>query len=109
MSIWASFGIFDGDLGDQPRPIRYQRSHVLPGPDDERAGYLDLGLIPGHITRDGRDDGPDDDDSSWPYLRIAAAEDDDAERVTVVFDVTQVEHLRDQLTWWLGRVNNSAK
>lgn len=104
MSIWASFGIFDGEE-DQPRPIRYRRSHVLPSPDDDRAGRLDLALIPGHVTRDGRDDGPEDDDKCWPYLRVSIAEGDDDDGATVVLDAHQVAQLRDELDLWLARVH----
>ena len=101
MSIWASFGIFDGE--DHPRPIRYRRSHVLPSPDDDRAGALDLACIPGFVTRDGRDDGPEDDDRVWPWLRLHVTEDDDEEGATVVLDAHQVAQLHDELGIWLER------
>jgi hypothetical protein len=104
VSIWASFCIMDGDCGDPPRPIRYQRSHILPSLDDDRAGHFDLALIPGFITRDGRDDGPEDDDQCWPYLRLSAGQIDDEDGVTVVLDACQVAYLRDQLEMWLSRV-----
>jgi hypothetical protein len=105
VSIWASFCIMDGDCGDPPRPIRYQRSHILPSLDDDRAGHFDLALIPGFITRDGRDDGPEDNDQCWPYLRVSLSEVDDTADVTAVLDVDQVAYLRDQLDVWLNRVH----
>lgn len=102
MSVWASFAIFDGDE-DYPRPLRYRQSHVLPGPDDERGGALDLACIPGFITRGGRDDGPEDDDQVWPYLRVHVTEADDVEGATVVLDRQQVAQWHDELGIWLER------
>ena len=53
------------------RPIVYQGFHILPSMDDLRDGFLDLASIPGFIEREGRDDGPDDEDDCWPFLRVA--------------------------------------
>ena len=107
MSIWASFAVFDGDE-DFARPIRYRQSHVLPAPDGERAGSLDLALIPGWITRDGRDDHPDDD-QVWPYLRVHVTDTDDAEGATVVLDRRQVAQLHDEMGGWLERARRAEE
>lgn len=110
MSIYASYLDFDGD--DQPAPIIYRGSHILPSDTDPRGGLLMLGLIPSHINHGG-DDGPDDD-APRPWLRLSVA----ARIVTdldarpwelvgtaprmqdVVLDATQVRELRDALTAW---------
>lgn len=76
-------------------PIKYAGSTVFPSDKDLRFGSLDLGAIPPHITRDGKDDG--DDDKGWhPFLRVGV---DDA---TCVLDRKQVEKLRDAIDKWLS-------
>lgn len=54
---------------DLDAPIIYQGSHILPSENDKRGGSIDLALIPSHITREGRGDGPEDE-IPWPYLRV---------------------------------------
>jgi len=45
------------DCGQPDAPLVYQGSHILPDEKhDKRGGFVDLALIPSHITRDGRDD-----------------------------------------------------
>ena len=110
MSIYGSFAIFDGEE-DLPAPLIYQRSHVLPHPGDARGGSLDLGLISGWVSRNGkclygRDDDdmcPEDHHRLWPYLRVSLAHPNDPEGVTVVLDADQVAKLHDELATWLDR------
>jgi hypothetical protein len=106
VSIYGSFGVFDGGEPDQPAPIVYQGSHILPSTDDPRAGNFDLGLINGWITAQGRT-GPTDE-ALWPYLR-AGAGDAEGRQVELVFDVEQVEQLHADLGWWLEHVDRSAR
>ena len=75
-------------------PIVYQGSHVLPSSTDERGGRVDIASIPGHITRDGRDDGPDED-VPWAFLRLGVNEE------TVVLDRAGVELVHRTLGVWL--------
>lgn len=109
---------------DEPAPIRYLGSHVLPTPGDERGGSLDLGLIPGFITDNGwclhgvdhtsrtstRDactcEPLDELPAVWPFLRVGVSDDDEAGCV-VVLDHAQVLALRDELTAWLKRAVTS--
>jgi hypothetical protein len=107
VSIYGSFCTFDGDEPDQPAPIAYQGSHVLPAKDDPRAGSFDLGLINGWITRQGRT-GPADEEALWPYLRVGAGN-ADARQVELVLDVEQVEQLYTDLGWWLAHVDRGAR
>jgi hypothetical protein len=86
-------------------PIAYQGSHVLPSDDDPRGGSLSMCTIGGHITRDGRDDGPEDDDDIWPYVRVSLTEGGEQFCNTVVLDRSQVESLRDYLSDALGRMS----
>ena len=113
MSIYGSFAIFDGEE-DLPAPLIYQRSHVLPHPGDARGGSLDLGLISGWVTRDGkclhgRDDMCPEDDHVWPYLRVSLTHPNDPEGVTVVLDAAQVAKLHDELATWLDAAGPSGR
>lgn len=77
-------------------PIKYQHSAVLPSAKDERGGVFGLAAIPSHITRDGRDDRPEN--GKWyPWLRVSMFE---AEN-TIILTRKQVEKLRDALNLWL--------
>lgn len=114
MSIYCTFGVFDDYPDDYPQPFVYRGSHLLPGPGDERGGSLDLAYIPGHITAAGRDDGPDDEEGVWPWLRLfmrpdqrRAAEIGQPED-TIVLDRDQVAALRDELDDWLLRCDDLA-
>jgi hypothetical protein len=81
-------------------PIQYLGSHILPTDNDRRGGYLSLGAIPLHITRDGRDDGPED--GWWPWLRLSvSAKECGGDLDTVLLTRRQVEGFRDALNEWL--------
>lgn len=84
-------------------PVVYQGSHVLPADTDRRAGTFGFAEIPGHITRDGRDDGPEDDDRPWPWLRVTMRAEGAPDCQDVVLDRGQAETLRDYLIDWLQR------
>lgn len=104
MSIYGSIeGI--GDHGDPKHlgaPWLYQGSHILPNEGDPRAGSIGLALIPGHITRDGRDNQPDDR-QPWPWLRLhlTVPGDDPA----VLLDPPQARHLAEQLNTWADQAD----
>jgi hypothetical protein len=83
------------DCGQPGAPIIYQPSHILPAPTDPRGGSISLAEIPGHITRDGRDDGPDDQWGTWPWLRLSVGQED------AVLDEALARSLRDALDGWL--------
>lgn len=99
MSIYATIASLDPD--DHPdgpgRPYHYQGSHLLPHDDDERAGDIQLAEIPSHITRDERDDQPEDM-HPWPWLRLSVDTQDSA--ADVILDVAQARYLAGQLTAW---------
>ncbi|MFD9564395.1 hypothetical protein [Streptomyces sp. NPDC059994] len=99
MSIYATIeGLGgDGDPEDLGAPWIYQGSHILPDEDDRRGGVIGLALIPSHITRDGRDDQPNDD-TPWPWLRlhIDSRSDDPA----VVINPAQARRIGQQLVAW---------
>lgn len=120
MSVWATIWDADGDwheatctkwvqidkgiveldgdrdctCGQPGAPIAYQGSHILPAPTDTRTGIVSLAAVPAHITRDGRDDGPDEG-QPWPYLRLSVGEAD------VVLDEALVADMRRALGEWL--------
>lgn len=103
MSIWAS--IFD--LEDHP-PYVYQGSHILPCPGNtprEKGDAVQVAQIPSHITRDGRDDAPEDG-VPWPWLRLSVLPED------VVLDRSQVAELHAVLGAWLdatGQIGTSQQ
>lgn len=103
MSIYASIpGI------DRHEPCggarRYRGSHILPTADDPRSAEIGLALIPPHITRDGRDDQPEDG-RPWPWLRVhLVCGDADA----VLITPEQARHLAQQLTAWADSAAPSA-
>lgn len=99
MSIYGSLeGIgADGDPEHLGAPWLYQGSHILPNEDDTRAGSIGLALIPGHITRDGRDDQPDDR-QPWPWLRLSV--DTQPDDPAVILNPAQARHLAEQLSTW---------
>ncbi|MCT9092894.1 hypothetical protein N4G70_29075 [Streptomyces sp. ASQP_92] len=103
MSIYATIeGIGgDGDPEDLGMPWIYQGSHILPDEDDPRGGDVGLALIPSHITRDGRDDQPEDG-IPWPWLRLSIdAESDRA----VLLSPAQARRLGQQLANWADEVD----
>jgi hypothetical protein len=80
-------------------PLKYQGSHVLPNDKDKRAGDFGIAAIPRFITRDGRDNKPEDD--MWhPWLRVHIF---DGHQGSVILTRKQVERLRDALNNWLER------
>jgi hypothetical protein len=108
--------IRDGDPlpEDLDAPIIYQGSHAVPTEEGLRGGSVDLALIPSHITRDGRDDNPEDG-RPWPYLRLGVHSCDsdtlyegkpyvDGGDATVVLTLRQATRLRDALSGWLSEV-----
>lgn len=96
MSIYASLpGISTDD--DHGPPWTYRGSHILPADTDPRGGSVGLAEIPGHITRNGRDDGPDDD-RPWPWLRLSI--DTQPDDPAVILNPAQARHLAAQLTAW---------
>jgi hypothetical protein len=77
-------------------PIVYQGSHILPSNRDERGGCVMLAGIRGHITRNGKDDGPENE---WhPWLRLSVF---DLGSDSVLLTRKQAEKLRRVLTEWL--------
>jgi hypothetical protein len=100
VSIYASVeGL--GDPGDDESvgpPWIYRGSHILPADTDPRGGTVALAVIPSHITRDGRDDQPEDG-RRWPWLRLSV--DVPGDDPTVILNPAQARHLRDQLDRWL--------
>lgn len=94
MSIYGT--IFD--LEDDPA-YRYNGSHVLPHPDSPRdlTGIVQLAEIPSHITRDGREDQPEDG-APWPWLRLSVGHED------VVLHARQVRAMHQVLGAWLAQV-----
>lgn len=100
MSVWATIL----HLEDDP-PYRYQQSHILPsqdGPrDDPGDGLVQLATIPSYITRDGRDDQPEDG-TPWPWLRLSVNEAD------TVLHARQAREVRDALTAWLEQVDGHS-
>lgn len=104
MSIYATIVNLGPDAyPDGPeRPYRYQGSHHLPYHDDLRDGDIQLAEIPSHITRDGRDDQPEDG-APWPWLRLSV---DDAD---VILDPANARYLADQLTDWADRADGGRQ
>ncbi|MDX3835628.1 hypothetical protein [Streptomyces europaeiscabiei] len=103
MSIYGSLeGI--GDHGDPEllgAPWLYQGSHILPAEDGPRDGVIGLAEIPSHITRDGRDDQPDDR-QPWPWLRLHLTVPGDP---CVVINPAQARHLADALHAWADQAD----
>lgn len=105
MSIYASLPGIDEDAPCGP-PWAYHGSHILPVEEDPRRGVVGLALIPSHITRDGRDDRPEDG-VPWPWLRLSVdgCPDDPA----VVLNPAQARHLAAQLTDWADTAEGSDR
>jgi hypothetical protein len=99
VSVWGT--IFD--LEDDP-PYRYEGSHVLPSVGDLRdtGCPVQVAEVPSHITRDGRDDRPEDG-APWPWLRLSVGRED------TVLDRGQVAGLYEVLGAWLDQTQGGAK
>lgn len=104
MSIYASTpGIGDhGDPEHLGQPWIYRGSHILPADTDPRGGHIGLAEIPSHITRDGRDDAPEDG-RPWPWARLSVVE--DGVVIDIVINPAQARHLGEQLTTWADRAD----
>jgi hypothetical protein len=85
-------------------PIQFQHSGVLPSAKDKRGGIFGLAYIPSHITRNGRDDRPEDG-KPYPWLRVSLFE---GYQDTVILSRAQTEKLRDALNDWLSWTAPSA-
>jgi hypothetical protein len=98
VSVWAT--IFD--LEDNP-PYAYPGSHVLPSEDDLRdEGWaVQLAQIPSHVTRDGRDDQPEDG-TPWPWLRLSIHSED------ALLHRDQVAELHAAMGAWLEQTGGDA-
>ena len=86
-------------------PILYQGSHILPSNKDQRKGDIGIAAIPDHITRDGRDDHPEE--GKWyPWLRVhlwGGFQD------SLVLDYKQVAAFHAALGNWLERADPKRK
>ncbi|MFD9721077.1 hypothetical protein [Streptomyces sp. NPDC059076] len=105
MSIYASLPGINDEHPTGP-PWIYQGSHILPTTQDPRGGDIDLAVIPSHITRDGRDDQPDDG-APWPWLRFTL--DTGSTAATAVLDPAQARDLAAQMTAWADTVHPQAE
>ncbi|MDX2846439.1 hypothetical protein PV377_47360 [Streptomyces ipomoeae] len=104
MSIYASIeGIGDhGDPEHLGQPWTYQGSHIPPREDHPRDGVIGLAIIPSHITRDGRDDQPEDG-APWPWLRLHL--DVPGDDPTALIDPPQARFLAAQLATWADQAD----
>ena len=97
LGIWKMRDASTCTCSGQPdAPLVYQGSHVLPSDHDPRGGWVDIALIPSHITRDGRDDKPEDE-KPWPYLRFGINGE------AVILTRHNVEQIAETLNDWLAR------
>jgi hypothetical protein len=104
MSIYASIEGIGGD-GDPEAlgPLwQYDGSHILPAEDGPRHGVIGLALIPSHISRDGRDDQPEDG-APWPWLRLDLTVDGDDP--CVLINPAQARHLAESLATWADQAD----
>jgi hypothetical protein len=92
VSVWGT--IFS--LEEDP-PYEYQRSHIVPSEADARGGDVQLAEVPSHITRDGRDDQPEDG-RPWPWLRMSLNSED------AVLHARQVREVWESMGAWLEQV-----
>ncbi|GGS41361.1 hypothetical protein F2B00_22200 [Streptomyces parvus] len=104
MSIYASIPGIDPEAPCGP-PWIYQGSHILPDEEDPRGGEIGLALIPSHITRDGRDDQPDDM-KPWPWLRIHITMTGDP---TAIINPAQARRLAAQLIDWADQADQETR
>lgn len=103
MSIYATIA---GIEHHEPcgEPWLYRGSHILPAEDDPRGGEIGLALIPSHITRDGRDDQPEEG-RPHPWLRVSP--DDEADGA-VLINPEQARYLAKQLTEWADHADGRS-
>jgi hypothetical protein len=82
------------DLEDD-EPYEYRGSHILPAEGDPRGGgSVQLAEIASHITRDGRDDQPEDG-APWPWLRLSV------DQADVLLSRDQAREMHERLGAWL--------
>lgn len=89
---------------DGPPPLVYGHSGILPGPETERRGSVEIGAIPAHVRwnrENPKGDVEDEPDGFEPYVRLGVQEDRRADGQTVVLDEEQARGLRDAITEWL--------
>jgi len=96
VSVWGTIL----DLEDD-KPYEYRGSHILPSEDDPRDGVVQLAEVPSHITRDGRDDQPEDG-TPWPWLRLSVNQAD------VVLNRAQAREMHERLGAWLEQADGSG-
>lgn len=101
VGFWEFSGL-PCDCGQPDAPLVYQGSHIVPDGSDERGGSVHLALIPSHVTRDGRDDQPEDG-APWPFLRFGVNES------TVVLTRPHVEQIVESLSQWLDALDPEVK
>lgn len=103
MSIYGSLeGIGgDGDPEHLGPPWVYLGSHILPAEHDPRDGVIGLAEIPSHITRDGRDDQPEDG-TPWPWLRMHITTPGEP---CVLINPAQARHLAEALHAWADQAD----
>lgn len=99
MSIYGT--ILDLEDGEYGPPYAYQGSHILPAEEDLQDGTVQLAAIPSHITRDGRDDRPEDG-APWPWLRLSVNASD------AVLHARQVRKVWESMGAWLAQVEERA-
>lgn len=95
MSVWGT--ILDLENGEDGPPYAYQGSHILPSEEDLRDGTVQLAEVPSHITRDGRDDQPEDG-APWPWMRLSVNQAD------AVLHARQVREVYESMGAWLQQV-----
>ena len=98
MSVWGTIL----DLEDDP-PYVYQGSHILPSETDglDVTCPVQLAEVPSHITRDGRDDRPEDG-APWPWMRLSLGQED------TVLHARQVRKMWEVMGAWLEQVEGRA-
>lgn len=105
MSIYATIPGIDDDAPCGP-PWIYIGSHILPDDGDPRGGEISLAHIPSHITRNGRDDAPEDG-KPWPWLRVCV--DVPTGSRALILNPTQARHLARLLTDWADDAEPTAR
>lgn len=99
--VWEMRAAKHCTCGQPDAPLVYQGSHVLPSGDDERGGWVDLALIPGHVRfyRDHpeADDAPEDQLPPEPFLRFGVND------ARVILTRRNVEQIAETLSAWLAR------
>lgn len=105
VSIYATWLMFDDvwDADDEDSalgpPFVYYGSHVFPTVENQRAGELEIGAIPGYVDSPSRGvTALEDEDKCHPWLRLGVNE------ATVILTPEHVRRMRDVLSEWLERL-----